>query len=95
MNKENASILKLGLFPLLLQNLGVPLGPFAHQFAHNLATRKLGHLVDKRDTAGKALVLGDAGGHPVLDVAGCYFALGGGLERDVGAGRFVVVSRND
>lgn len=69
---------------------GVALRPLAQEFADNLAAGELGHGVDKGDAAGEALVLGDARGEPVLDVAGLNFALGDVLDLDVGAGVFLV-----
>ena len=65
---------------------GVALRPLAQELADNLTAGELGHGVDKGDAAGEALVLGDARGEPVLDVAGLDLALGYVLDLDVGAG---------
>ena len=81
------STLHLGPGPARLLHLGrVALRPLAQELADNLAAGELGHGVDKGDAAGDALVLGDARGEPVLDVAGLDLALGDVLDLDVGAG---------
>lgn len=68
---------------ILLNLQRIPLRPLAHQLAHNLAARQLGHGVDKGHAAEEALVLGDALGEPVLDVLRGDAALGGVLNGDV------------
>lgn len=81
------------LGPARLFHLGrVALRPLAQELADNLAAGELGHGVDKGHAAGDALVLGDAGGDPVLNVAGLDLALGDVLDLDVGAGELFVVA---
>lgn len=93
--RTNKRFVRLELGPgqaLLLQDLGIPLGPLAQELADNLATGELGHGLDKGDATSEALVLGDARGHPVLDVPGLDLALRGGLDLDIGAGKLFVVA---
>ena len=77
---------------LLLYRCSVPLGPFSHDLALDLATGQLRYFFYEHDSSYQLLVLGYARRQPIPDILGCHFALGRFLQHNVRPGPLVAVS---